>query len=468
VGGTSTVGGGGTSAGGGDGVTVKLDATHQTIQGFGINTALSSSNIPISTMFSTTGADGIGFSILRIGMNTDGSLTGTGVSDAKKANPDVKIIGSCWSAPANCKSNGKTTDGGYLLESCYDSWSTTIANFAKQQGLYAMSIGNESDFASCPGNPVCTDSYDTMTYTGKQMAAFVKVAGPKLKAQGIKVIAPEASEWIHVWSNLSGTGSIVTSHPDSSDAHKCGCFANEITAAKEATCAQTCLDGNGYDYGHWLWKDQDAWKAFDILGLHEYDSQIAFAWPADVSDGKRDKEIWQTEMSGVMHWPEQGPSTDISNGVAVAGWIHSALTVGEASAWLYWWYQALYQDDNEGLALTKNGSTIAKRYYAMGNYSKFVRPGYIAVEVAGNSDANVLLSAYKSDDGKTIAIVAINKGSAAASPKIGFAGGTAPASCTPTVTSATDNLKDGTAVTVTGGVLTTALASKTVTTYVCK
>jgi glucuronoarabinoxylan endo-1,4-beta-xylanase len=104
----------------------------------------------------------------------------------------------------------------------------------------------------------------------------------------------------------------------------------------------------------------------------------------------------------------------------------------------------------------------------MGNYSKFVRPGYIAVEVSGNDNKDVLLSAYKSDDGKTVVVVAINQGSAAASPKIGFASGTAPASCTPTVTSAKDNLKDGTAVTVTDGQLTTSLDSKTVTTYVCK
>ncbi len=448
---------------------MQLDKTYETIEGFGINTALSSNSIPISTMFSTTGADGIGLSILRIGMNSDGSLTGTGVSDAKKADPNVKIIGSCWSAPPNCKSNGKTTDGGYLLDSCYDSWATTIANFAKQQNMYAMSIGNESDFASCPGNPVCTDSYDTMTYTAKQMVAWVKVAGAKIKqvSPNTKVIAPEASEWIHVWSNLSGTGSLVSSHPDSSDPMKCGCFSNTITADKEATCAQNCLDGNGYDYGHWLWKDQAAWSSFDILGLHEYDSQIAFAWPADVNGGKRDKEVWQTEMSGVMHWPEQGPSTDINNGIAVAGWIHSALTVGEASAWLYWWYQALYQDDNEGLALTKSGGTIAKRYYTMGNYSKFVRPGYVRVDIA-DASADVLLSAYKSADGKTIVIVAINKGTGAASPTIGFAGGTAPTSCTPTVTSASSNLKDGTAVTVTDGLLTTSLASKTVTTYVCE
>jgi glucuronoarabinoxylan endo-1,4-beta-xylanase len=466
VGGMGGTDAGGTAGSGGSTVTglhVQLDKTFQTIRGFGINTALMpGGSLPYDDLFTTDGPNAIGLSILRVGMQSNGSLTGQGISEAKARG--AIVIGSTWSPPSNCKSNGSTQNGGALLESCYESWSDTIANFAEQQGLYAMSIANESDFASCPGVPVCTVAYDTTVFTAKQMVAWVKVAGPKLKAAGIKVIAPEASEWIHVWSNASATGSLVSSHPHSSDPLDCGCYSNTPT---EEGCAQTCLDGNGYDYGHWLWADQTAWGAFDILGVHEYDSQIAYKWPADVNEGVRDKEVWQTEMSGVRHWPEEGPSIDINNGVAVAGWIHSALTVGEASAWLYWWYEAYYENDNEGLALTQGSSTIAKRYFTMGNYSKFVRPGYIAVEVAGNDNADVLLSAYKSEDGATVVIVAINKGSAAASPMIAFAGGTAPASCTPHVTSASANLQAGTAVTVTGGALAAALESKTVTTYVC-
>jgi glucuronoarabinoxylan endo-1,4-beta-xylanase len=464
MGGSVTGGAAGTGGAPPAGLNVLLDNVRQPIRGFGINTALMpSGSLPYDDLFTTNGANGIGLSILRVGMQSNGSLTGQGISEAKSRG--AIVIGSTWSPPANCKSNGSTQNGGALLESCYESWSTTIANFAEQQGLYAMSIANESDFASCPGVPVCTVAYDTTVFTAKQMVAWVKVAGPKLKAKGIKVIAPEASEWIHVWSNASATGSLVASHPHSSDPLDCGCYSNTPT---EQGCAQTCLDGNGYDYGHWLWKDQDAWNAFDILGVHEYDSQIAYAWPMDVNNGVRNKEVWQTEMSGVRHWPEEGPSTHIDNGVAVAGWIHSAMTVGEASAWLYWWYEAYYENDNEGLARIQGSSTIAKRYFTMGNYSKFVRPGYNAVVVSGNNDANVLLSAYKSADNATVVIVAINKGTAAASPMIGFAGGTAPASCTPNVTSATQNLVAGTAVMVADGKLTMTLPSKTVTTYVCR
>jgi len=469
-GGNGTAGGGSAGGPSTSGITVKLDATRQTIQGFGINSALmpNDKNIPIATIYGTTGADGIGLSILRVGMNTDGTLTGKYVAEAKAKG--AKVIGSTWSPPASCKSNGRTDQGGYLLASCIDSWATTIANFAKAQGLYAMSIANESDFASCAAKgPPCTDDYDTTTYTAKQMVTWVKAAGKKIKevSPTTKVIAPEASEWIHAWSNASATGSLVSGHPQSSDPLNCGCYSNTIS---ETGCAQTCLDGNGYDYGHWLWKDQEAWKAFDIFGVHEYDSQIAYAWPADVNGGKRDKEVWQTEMSGVKYWPEQGPSTDINNALAVAGWIHSALTVGEASAWLYWWYEAYYQDDNEGLALTKGGTTIAKRFYALGNYSKFVRPDYLAVEMTGNTNPDVLLSAYKSPTDGTVVVVAINKGAAAVTLPIAIAGGTAPASMTPNVTSATagDNLKAGTAVTVAGGSFMAALPSKSVTTFVGK
>ena len=441
-------------------MTVQLDKTEQTIEGFGINTALGG-GITWDPAFSLTGTDGIGLSIVRVGMNPDGSLSGD-LSGAKSHS--AKVIGSVWSAPANCKTNGTTQKGGHLISNdggkCYDSFSTTIANFAKNQGLYAMGAANEPDFASCASiGPPCTVDYDSMVYTAKEMVAFIKVLGPKLKAAGVKLIAPEPSEWIHLWSNTSATGSTVASHPNSSDPLNCGCFGNSPVTTG---CASTCTQGNGYDYGHWLSQDATAWAAIDILGTHEYDSQKAEPWPADVDGGKRSKTIYETEVSGVQYWPEAGPSSDINNGIAVAGWIHSALVVGQASGWLWWWYKASSNSDNEGLVTSSN----PKRYYTLGNYSKFVRPGYVMVDVTGNSNANVLLSAFTGTDGTVI--VAINKSTSAVSMPITISGGTAPASCTPTVTSSSASLTAGTAVTVTGGTFTASLAATTVTTFVCK
>jgi len=466
---TSSTDGGGGTGGVVNGVTVQTAQTRQNIQGFGFNTALKSGgSLNWDDLFGLEGPNAIGMSILRVGMNPSGNLTGFGIDEARSRG--AKIIGSCWSPPGDCKTSGTTVNGGHLITpdqdggTCYESWSNKIAAFAEQYDLYAMSISNEADFKSCPGVPVCTVAYDTTEYTAKEMVQWVKHVGPKLRDVGVKVIAPEASEWNHAWSNLSGTGSIVDTHPDSSDPLECGCFSNELTPEAEATCAQKCKDGDGYDYGHWLWADQEAWNAFDILGVHEYDSQQAYPWPADVNDGVRDKEIWQTEMSGVMHWPEQGPSATIENGVAVAGWIHSALTVGEASAWLYWWYDA--SGDNEGLGLIQGSSELTKRYFTFGNYSKFIRPGYLMVNVAGNTNADLLISAAKSEDSSTVVVVAINKGSAAVDEPITISGGTA-TSCTPHVTSASESLAEGSAVPVTDGVFTASLGAMSVTSFVC-
>jgi glucuronoarabinoxylan endo-1,4-beta-xylanase len=472
------------SGGGPPGVTVQLDKTFQTIQGFGINDALMGpmGTSAINTIFDTSGSDGLGLSILRVGMESGGGLTPTSASSditAARAK-GAKIIGSCWSPPGSWKSGqpqaGSENGGGHVNPDKYTDWANRIATFAQSNGLDAMSIGNEPDFASCGTNEPCNGDYATTLYTAKELVAFLKVAGPifRSKAPNTKIIVGEASEWIHQWSNLSATGSVPGNKP-SSDPLKCGCFGNIIAGTSTANCASKCASGDGYDYGHWLAKDTTAWGFVDIIGVHEYDAQRAEPWPADITGGKRDKEIWQTEMSGVKWWPEQGTgtgsslkgSTTIENGVAVAGWIHDALVVGEASAWLYWWYQAYNTDDNEGLLLaTGSGGAKAKRYYTLGNYSKFVRPGYVMVGVAGNSNADVLLSAFKGTDATVV--VAINKGKSAATVPIAITGGTAPASCTPNVTSSNDNLKAGTAVTVTGGTFTASLASQTVTTFVCK
>ena len=194
AGGSGPAGTGGKGSGGsGSGVTVNLDATRQTIEGFGLNTALSSA-VPNWDMFYTATGSGLGLSIVRVAMQSNGSLSGS----VPPASYNAKVIGSPWTAPANCKDNNNTQKGGHLLTSCYDSWSTSIANFAKNNKLYAMGAANEPDFASCGSSigPPCYSDYDTMVFTAKEMVAWVKVLGPKLKTAGVKLIAPEPSEWI--------------------------------------------------------------------------------------------------------------------------------------------------------------------------------------------------------------------------------------------------------------------------------
>lgn len=463
-----------------DGVVVQLDQEKQTIQGFGINATIMEGSLPWEQLFTTnlSKENALGLSVLRIGMNENGGDRNvpTDWKTVKSVNPDVKVIGSCWSAPSSMKSNGKTTAGGYLKTGNYADWAKMIAQYASKNDLYAMSIANESDFASCakspqsgekPCNPPLTVEYESMVYTGKQMVEFVKEAKKAFNqyAPKVKIIAPEASLWIHVWSNLS-----CIAQYKSSDPHGCGCYSNDINDAAElAKCAEKCKNGDGYDYGHWLAKDTEAWNSFDILGVHQYESQVAYPWPADVTGGKRTKEVWQTEMSGVLHWPEAGPNTTIENGVAVARWIQSGLMVGEASAWCWWWYKDYYNGSNEGLALLKNGNQIAKRYYAMGNYSRYIRPGQKIVNITGidKLPAKVLLTASKDDAGKVV-IVAVNETTSEQSIDVAISGGTVPSSFTPIVTDKDNNWKEQSDITVSSGVLKAKLGKMSVTTFVSK
>jgi len=450
-------------------VVVHLDQTEQTIMGFGINNVWSGdwSDSDAEALFDST--KGLGLSILRIGMEPNGSVANGATScwaDIQKAKArGLKyVIGSTWSPPGGWKTNGSENNGGYLKTEYYTQWADTIAAFVdkvKNSGtgmtLYAMSIGNEPDFASCKYSEPCNGEYKTTLWNDTQMVNFIKIAGPKISAKGALVMAPEASEWLHLWSDSSGCCSVPSDSPSSNP-----------------------LKGKGYDYGHALYKDTAAWNQVDIIGIHQYDTQVAEPWPSDVNNGVPSKEIWQTEMSGVKWWPEQGTltpvaddgqnggysvagTTDIKNGIAVAAWVHNGLTVGNASAWCYWWWKPR-GTTNEGL-IFKDG-TDTKRRYTFGNFSRFVRPNMVRVDIAGTIPDSVLISAYKGNS--SVVIVAINKGGSSKTVPISISGGTAPTSFTPWVTSESDNLASKDKLTVSNGVLTVTLAGKTVTTFVGK
>jgi glucuronoarabinoxylan endo-1,4-beta-xylanase len=434
-------------------VTVNLDQTKQTIAGFGINNtwATAMTDQVANSLFDSV--NGLGLNILRFGMSSGGDQMSSNIwGDIQKAKARGAkyIIGTLWSPPATWKAgqNGGANSengGGHLKAEYYDQWASRIAAFpakVKQNAgmdLYAMSPQNEPDFASCGSVEPCSGDYATTLYTDSEMVALIKLVGPKLHALNppVKVLAPEASEWLHNWSDSSACCSEPSGKPSTNP-----------------------LKGKGYDYGHALFKDKTAWAQLDIMGVHQYDTQVAEPWPSDVTEKK---PIWQTEMCGTKWWPEQGPSNDINNGVVVAGWIHNALTVGEAEAWCWWWWKAS-SAGNSGL-LASDG-TDTKRHYTFGNYTKFVRPGYTRVTITGNIPADVLLTAYKGNG--AVVIVAINKSTTAATIPIAVAGGTAPASLTPWVTSATDNLVSKTLISLNGGAFTASLAGKTVTTFVGK
>ena len=118
------------TGGSGTGVTVKLDATHQTIEGFGINTALSSADSRIGT--SSSPPRQRAWAVHRSHRH-EFERQPIGSYPAEPATTR-RSSGRPGARPRTARATTARRRVGHLLESCYDSWSTTIANFAQHKG----------------------------------------------------------------------------------------------------------------------------------------------------------------------------------------------------------------------------------------------------------------------------------------------------------------------------------------------
>ncbi|MET0791514.1 MAG: hypothetical protein ABW061_08325, partial [Polyangiaceae bacterium] len=128
----------------GSDIVVNLTQSEQTMDGFGVANTYQSTAITDAQADQFFDKDkGIGLSIFRLGIKSDGSNWGP-ISDAVKAAARGAVVWAApWSPPANCKSNNSLTNGGHLNTSCYDSWASTLAAFpakVKANGVTVMGI----------------------------------------------------------------------------------------------------------------------------------------------------------------------------------------------------------------------------------------------------------------------------------------------------------------------------------------
>ena len=175
----------------------------------------------------------------------------------------------------------------------------------------------------------------------------------------------------------------------------------------------------------------------DILAAHPYSKPDGWASPY-----KGVRPIWQTEHS-IGKDDAHGISTALTQAVE----IHNFMTQSEIQSWHAW-----------NLGVIMGG----KRLYTLGNWSKFVRPGYSRIGASDAGDVNV--SAYKNASTGQFVIVAVNR-EGAQTKTFGLQGFSA-TSVTPWVTSASLNLAPQPGVPVNGGSFTFTLAASSVTTFV--
>jgi glucuronoarabinoxylan endo-1,4-beta-xylanase len=173
------------------------------------------------------------------------------------------------------------------------------------------------------------------------------------------------------------------------------------------------------------------------------------------------KVLWETEVSDDKMM-NKTLDTTMDSGVRVAAMIHDNLVKGGVSAFHYWWLMPGSGDGNG--ALTANNALLP-RAYVIGNWSRFVRPGFVRVDATPAPQDSVNLTAFVDPAGTRVVLVAINKLTNERGQDFVIAGGNV-AQFVPWVTATGQNLQAQSPVSVTGGAFTYALPGRSVTTFV--
>lgn len=116
--------------------------------------------------------------------------------------------------------------------------------------------------------------------------------------------------------------------------------------------------------------------------------------------------ITQSEWCEMKHGRDAG----MEGAFTLFRTVHSDLTIGNVTSWSFWLAMSNY-DYRDGLLYIEPDNTItpAKRLYALGHFSRFVRPGAIRVEAAA-ADERLIVASFQSHDGKRLVTVMANGG----------------------------------------------------------
>lgn len=320
-----------------------------------------------------------------------------------------KAWAAAWTPRAYWKTNYSVENGGFLRKRFYQ-------DFAEKLEEYRIEMETRSDvplFAVSPQNEPGKKSWESCEWDENDFRDFIKNhLGPTLDPS-CKIIVPEETNW----NNVPRT----------------------------------------YDPIH---NDPVARGFVDIVAGHVYGGD------PNKSYSKYGKPIWETEWS----YDTSNEDYGINNGVTWAHNFWKLLVNSEVSACHHWWLVNVLGDGKQQGLITatpfQKGFKVAKRLWAIGNYSKFVRPGWRRIEATKAPVKNVYIAAFKNSKTGEFAIVAINKSSTDQTitfELVGFECDTV----TPNVTSATLNLESQEPLSA-GSSFPAELGGKTVTTFVGK
>jgi len=160
--------------------------------------------------------------------------------------------------------------------------------------------------------------------------------------------------------------------------------------------------------------DPESERIISHIALHQYNAPNdpssragSMEFPDIIASGKR---FWQTEVSG--SGPHLPSGSGISNALFYARMIHWNMTLAQTNAFLFWWlWTNNRENDFPGALIRVDDDLIiaADRLYAMGQFSRFIRPGWRRIGISTPRITGLYSSAYKNPDTDEIAIVIINE-----------------------------------------------------------
>ncbi len=407
-GGSGTCGGGAAQS---SDVTINVSSLQQRITGFGCSSAWAgnlndAANDP-DTLWSTT--KGAGLTMLRIRYGD-----GLGVAKAA-AKYGVKVWMTPWGTGSNGAPGGPDTTTQTNPNGCTNGSMPVLTNgqglaanlvswvqSAQSQGVPIYAVSAENEPDSCGIN-------QTTSYSATQLATWIgSYLGPAMSNIGVKVMAPETQ-------------------------NACG-FPGYFSAIQSNSAA---------------------WSSVSIFASHEYGCGTL---PSEAAIASAGKEYWETEVdTGSVN----GDSDGMPSALHLAQTIHDDLTKANLNAWHYWW---LWAGGTSGLYDT-NTKVWRKALWVMGNFSRFVRPGYLRLSTSGTPPSGVHVTAYINPSSNALVIVAINANTSSTNLPL-YVSGAPPCTLIPWETSASKNLVAGSGVTVANSRVSLALTGQSVTTFV--
>jgi len=196
----------------------------------------------------------------------------------------------------------------------------------------------------------------------------------------------------------------------------------------------TNLNASVSTYGP-LMNTDEAKETIGVFSTHLYGTSNFNSGPLTAGASAyptwlRDYKLWQTEYmtqnnssSASSANTQVYANQTITDGVSWADLVSNMLASDPGfSAWIWWWAAANNGADGSDLirlftsgSPQGNGSTITgvyrvfKRFYTFGNFSRFVKPGFVRIGATRVPSTGMNITAYKEPVTEKYAIVAVNK-----------------------------------------------------------